>query len=86
VTLEADGVRTTYDVASTGDRVDVDWPARPRRLTAVPRFTDPADAVASGACWRRCPAPWSASRSRRRRGRRRAAVLVLEAMKMQHTP
>ena len=31
VTLETDGVRTTYDVAVVGDAVDVDRPARARR-------------------------------------------------------
>ena len=48
VTLEADGVRTTYDVAVVGDAVDVDSPYGHTRLTRVPRFVDPADAVASG--------------------------------------
>ena len=49
VTLEADGVRTTYDVAVSGDAVDVDSPRGHVRLTRVPRFVDPADAVASGS-------------------------------------
>ena len=49
VTLETDGVRTTYDVAVTGNAVDVDSPRGHVRLTRVPRFVDPADAVASGS-------------------------------------
>ena len=48
VTLEHDGVRTTYDVAVAGDAVDVDSPHGHVRLTRVPRFVDPAEAVASG--------------------------------------
>ena len=50
MTLEADGVRTTYDVTVAGDDVDVDSPrGHVRALRRVPRFTDPADAVASGS-------------------------------------
>ena len=49
VTLETDGVRTTYDVTINGDDVDVDGPTGHTRLTRKPRFTDPADAVASGS-------------------------------------
>ena len=70
-------------------RVSV-WRRRPgtsARLREVPRFADPADAVASGS-----PARADARHRRqgRRRGRRRRSpratpVLVLEAMKMQHT-
>ena len=49
VVLERDGVATAYDVPVTGDVVDVDAPTGHVRLTVVPRFTDPADAVASGS-------------------------------------
>ncbi len=49
MTLETDGVRTTYDVSISGDDVDVDGPTGHARLTRKPRFTDPADAVASGS-------------------------------------
>ena len=49
VTLEADGVRTTYDVSIAGNAVDVDGPTGHARLTRKPRFTDPAEAVASGS-------------------------------------
>jgi len=86
VTLEVDGLRTSYDVAVVGDRVDVDWPGGHRALVRVPRFTDPADAVASGSLL--APMPGTVVRVAVEAGRRvRAgeAVLVLEAMKMQHT-
>ncbi|HYQ31715.1 MAG TPA: biotin carboxylase N-terminal domain-containing protein [Lapillicoccus sp.] len=86
VTLEADGVRTTYDVAVTGHRVDVDSPQGHVSLTRVPRFTDPADAVASGSLL--APMPGTVVRVAVEAGARVEAgqpVLVLEAMKMQHT-
>jgi propionyl-CoA carboxylase alpha chain len=86
VVLEADGVRTTYDVAVVGDRVDVDWPGGHAAYTRTPRFTDPADAVASGSLL--APMPGTVVRVDVADGDAVAAgqpVLVLEAMKMQHT-
>ena len=86
VTLETDGVRTTYDVAVTGTAVDVDSPAGHVRLTRVPRFVDPADAVASGSLL--APMPGTVVKVLLEQGAEVAAgeaVLVLEAMKMQHT-
>ena len=86
VTLEADGVRTTYAVAVTGARVDVDSPHGHMSLTVVPRFTDPADAVASGSLL--APMPGTVVSVAVEVGAEVAAgqaVLVLEAMKMQHT-
>ena len=86
VTLDADGVRTTYDVRVTGDVVDVDSPHGHVRLGRVPRFTDPAAAVASGSLL--APMPGTVVRVDVETGDRVAAgqtVLVLEAMKMQHT-
>jgi propionyl-CoA carboxylase alpha chain len=86
VTLETDGVRTTYDVTITGDDVDVDGPTGHARLTRKPRFTDPADAVASGSLL--APMPGTVVDVLVERGAEVAAgqaVLVLEAMKMQHT-
>ena len=80
VTLEHDGVRTSYDVAVVGDAVDVDWPAGHLALTRVPRFTDPADAVASGSLL--APMPGTVVAVAVEAGQ---PVLVLEAMKMQHT-
>jgi propionyl-CoA carboxylase alpha chain len=90
VTLEVDGLRTTYDVAVTGPpdapTVDVDSAAGHVRLTVVPRFTDPADAVASGSLL--APMPGTVVLVSVTEGDEVEAgqsVLVLEAMKMQHT-
>jgi len=86
VVLEQDGLRTSYDVAVVGERVDVDWAGGHVALERVPRFTDPADAVASGSLL--APMPGTvvsvavAAGDRVETGR---PVLVLEAMKMQHT-
>ncbi|HET9421865.1 MAG TPA: biotin carboxylase N-terminal domain-containing protein [Nocardioides sp.] len=86
VTLEIDGVRTSYDVRVSGDAVDVDGPRGHVRLDRVPRFVDPADAVASGSLL--APMPGTVVSVAVEQGARVAAgdvVLVLEAMKMQHT-
>jgi len=86
VTLETGGVRATYDVAIHGDEVDVDGPTGHTRLTRTPRFTDPADAVASGSLL--APMPGTVVRVAVEPGAEVVAgqaVLVLEAMKMQHT-
>ena len=86
VVLERDGVRTTYDVVVAGDRVDVDAPSGHVSLTVVPRFTDPADAVASGSLL--APMPGTVVAVNVAEGEdveTGQAVLVLEAMKMQHT-
>ena len=86
VTLGADGVRTTYAVAVAGDRIDVDSPRGHTSLTVVPRFTDPADALASGSLL--APMPGTVVSVAVEVGAEVAAgqaLLVLEAMKMQHT-
>jgi propionyl-CoA carboxylase alpha chain len=86
VTLEDDGVRTTYDATITCDDVDVDGPTGHARLTRKPPFTDPADAVASGSLL--APMPGSVVSVAVEKGAQVRAgqpVLVLEAMKMQHT-
>ena len=86
VTLESGGVRTTYDVAVSGDRVHVDAPGQHAVLTRVPRFVDPADALAGGSLL--APMPGTVVAVRAAVGDRveaGAPVLVLEAMKMQHT-
>jgi propionyl-CoA carboxylase alpha chain len=86
VTLESDGVRTTYDVTISGETVDVDGPTGHARLTRKPRFTDPADAVASGSLL--APMPGTVVGVAVEKGAEVVAgqaVLVLEAMKMQHT-
>ncbi len=90
VVLERDGVRTAYGVAVTGTgdalAVDVDAASGHVRLAVVPRFTDPADAVASGSLL--APMPGTVVRIAVAEGDAVEAgqtVLVLEAMKMQHT-
>ncbi len=86
VLVERDGVRTAYDVAVAGDAVDVDAATGHVRLTVVPRFTDPADAVASGSLL--APMPGTVVRLAVAEGdvvEAGQSVLVLEAMKMQHT-
>jgi propionyl-CoA carboxylase alpha chain len=90
VTLERDGVATTYACAVTGlpgrEVVDVDAPAGHVRLVRVPRFLDPAEQVASGSLL--APMPGSVVKVLVEQGQQVAAgdpVLVLEAMKMQHT-
>jgi propionyl-CoA carboxylase alpha chain len=91
VTLETDGVRTTYDVTVAAlpngqSAVDVDSPHGHVRLARVPRFVDPADTVASGSLL--APMPGTVDRVAVETGQTVEAgqpVLVLEAMKMQHT-
>jgi propionyl-CoA carboxylase alpha chain len=85
VTLEADGVRTTYDIAVVGAAVDVDWPGGHLALRVTPRFVDPADAVATGSLL--APMPGTVVTVAVEAGQQVEAgqvVLVLEAMKMQH--
>ena len=86
VTLEVDGVRTTYAVAVGEGVVDVDWPGGHAAYARTPRFTDPADTVASGSLL--APMPGTVTAVHVAVGDEVAAgqpVLVLEAMKMQHT-
>jgi len=85
VTLEVDGVRTTYDVAVVGDQVDVDWPGGHLALRRTPRFVDPAERVATGSLL--APMPGTVVSVAVEAGQQveaGQAVLVLEAMKMQH--
>ncbi|WP_166389201.1 biotin carboxylase N-terminal domain-containing protein [Nocardioides ochotonae] len=93
VTLERAGVRTSYDVAVSGPRdhevVEVDAPTGHVRLERVPRLPDPAEAggaAARGALL--APMPGSVVSVSAEVGatvRAGQPLLVLEAMKMQHT-
>ena len=86
VTLETDGVRTTYGITVHGAAVDVDSALGHVRLTRVPRFVDPAEQVASGSLL--APMPGTVVSVAVEAGQQVEAgqpVLVLEAMKMQHT-
>lgn len=92
VTLEIDGIRTSANVlidtsSLPGAReIHVDGPLGYVRLREVPRFVDPADAVASGSLL--APMPGTVISVAVEQGESVGAgqtVLVLEAMKMQHT-
>ncbi|MFE2074616.1 acetyl/propionyl/methylcrotonyl-CoA carboxylase subunit alpha [Streptomyces misionensis] len=83
VVLEADGVRRTFAVARYGDQVYVDG----TRLTALPRFADPAAQLAPGSLL----APMPGTVVRIAEGLAEGAEVTagqplvwLEAMKMQH--
>ena len=90
VVVEHDGVTRCLDVALHGDLVphpvDVDGAAGHLALTALPRFVDPADVVAEGSLL--APMPGTVVGVPVAEGDTVAAgqpVVVLEAMKMQHT-
>ncbi|WP_269304772.1 ATP-binding protein [Aeromicrobium sp. HA] len=86
VLLEVDGVTRRYLVAVTDGHVDVDGPEGSTSLTPVPRFVDPADVVAEGSLL--APMPAAVTAVKVADGDRVAKgdpVVVLEAMKMQHT-
>jgi acetyl/propionyl-CoA carboxylase alpha subunit len=90
VTLELDGVRRAYAVhrvdGGTRPEVYVDGPDGSSSLREVPWFTDPADTVAAGSLL--APMPGSVLRVLAEPGAEVAAgqaLIVLEAMKMEHT-
>ena len=87
VVLEVGGISAAYAVAlgEAGD-VAVDGPTGSVQLRVVPRFADPAEALASGSLL--APMPGSVvavSVEENGEVSAGATVLVLEAMKMQHT-
>jgi propionyl-CoA carboxylase alpha chain len=86
VSVDQEGVTRPFDVVVTGDQVDVDSPAGHVSARRVPRFLDPADQVAEGSLL--APMPGTVVSVRVAEGGRVHAgdtVLVMEAMKMQHT-
>ena len=86
VVLVHEGIEEAYDVVLGTGVVDVDGPQGPLDLTVVPRFVDPADQVAEGSLL--APMPGSVISVAVEQGQRVTkgdVVLVLEAMKMQHT-
>ncbi|MFY0409050.1 biotin carboxylase N-terminal domain-containing protein [Solicola sp. PLA-1-18] len=86
VRLERDGVQHVYRVTRTGDEVDVDGPHGGTTLRRVPRFADPSEQVAEGSLLSPMPAAVVAvSVAEGDAVTRGQTVLVLEAMKMQHT-
>jgi len=87
VVLEVDSISVRFHVAiGPGDAVAVDGPVGSAQLRAVPRFVDPADVVAQGSLL--APMPGTVIGVPVEDGAEVTAgqpVLVLEAMKMQHT-
>ena len=86
VVVERDGVRHRCEVAVSEHAVDVDSAAGHVALRRTPRFMDPADQVATGSLL--APMPGAVVSVAVEPGAEVAAgapVLVLEAMKMQHT-
>ena len=84
--VDQDGLTRTFDVAIATDRVDVDHAGGHVALTRVPRFVDPADQVAEGSLL--APMPGTVIAVRVEAGATVTTgqpVLVMEAMKMQHT-
>ena len=92
VVLAWDGVATAYAIRierrpdASAARVHVDGPEGYAGFRVVPRFVDPAEALASGSLL--APMPGTVVRVAVEQGTAVAAgdpVVVLEAMKMQHT-
>nr|WP_090342983.1 biotin carboxylase N-terminal domain-containing protein [Mycolicibacterium malmesburyense]CRL73671.1 pyruvate carboxylase [Mycolicibacterium malmesburyense] len=86
VVLTVQGVDRPFEVARYGRDVFVDSPSGSVQLVAVPRFGDPADAVAHGSLL--APMPGSVLRVGAAVGDTVAAgqpLVWLEAMKMEHT-
>ncbi|MGW4088490.1 acetyl/propionyl/methylcrotonyl-CoA carboxylase subunit alpha [Nocardia sp. NPDC004750] len=79
-------VRRQFEVARYGDQVYVDSPLGPVALRRLPRFSDPADQVATGSLL--APMPGSVIRLGAEVGdhvEQGQPILWLEAMKMEHT-
>ncbi|WP_433517734.1 biotin carboxylase N-terminal domain-containing protein [Nonomuraea sp. CA-143628] len=85
IVLERGGVRHTFDIAHYDGKVCVDSPSGSVELTPAPRLPEPVEQVAPGSLL--APMPGSVLRVEVEPGDRVAkgqAVLVLEAMKMEH--
>jgi biotin carboxyl carrier protein len=86
VDLEFGGVRRSYDVLRAGNRVHVHSSLGSSSLAAVPRFPDPEIVAAAGSL--AAPMPGMVQRVLVEPGATVAAgapLVVLEAMKMEHT-
>ena len=85
VRLNNNGVVETYAVA-VGDHVDVDGPLGSASFAPVPTFVDPAETVAEGSLLAPMPASViSVAVENGQHVSKGDVVVVLEAMKMQHT-
>ena len=86
VVLDVEGVVETYDVTVGDGWVDVDTHWISVDLTPVPTFVDPADVVAEGSLLAPMPASViSVAVADGQHVTKGDVVVVLEAMKMQHT-
>ncbi len=86
VVLEEDGVSVGFDVVVGASTVDVDGPDGSATFEVVPEFVDPADIVAEGSLLAPMPAAvTSVAVEAGQHVSKGDIVLVLEAMKMQHT-
>ena len=86
VVLDADGIRETYAVTVGTGWVDVDGPHGSIDLTPAHVFVDPADAVVEGSLLAPMPAAvMSVAVADGQQVAKGDVVVVLEAMKMQHT-
>ncbi len=86
VGVQVAGLVRAFDVFLDGDRVDVQWAGGHLPLVRVARFVDPAEQVAAGSLL--APMPGSVVRVLVEPGaevEQGQPLLVLEAMKMQHT-
>ncbi|TWG98143.1 propionyl-CoA carboxylase alpha chain [Nocardioides sp. J9] len=86
VVVEVDGVTRRYDVRVIDEAVLVDGPRGGVTLRIVPRFVDPSTQVAAGSLL--APMPGSVVDVRAAVGdvvQEGQPILVMEAMKMQHT-
>lgn len=85
VKLDNNGVIETYGV-TVSDHIDIDGPFGSLSLTPVPTFTDPAENVAEGSLLAPMPAAViSVAVENGHHVIKGDIVVVLEAMKMQHT-
>ena len=86
VVLEVHGLTAAYAVAVGPGWVDVDGPDGSVSLTPVPVFVDPAEVVAEGSLLAPMPASVvSVAVTNGQQVSRGDVIVVLEAMKMQHT-
>jgi acetyl/propionyl-CoA carboxylase alpha subunit len=86
IELEVDGVREWVDVQRAGERVFVTGSAGSAELVELPRFPDPSDQTAAGSLL--APMPGTVVRVEVTKGDRveaGAVVVVIEAMKMEHS-
>jgi len=86
IVVQHDGLSLPHEVFIHGDHVDVEAPVGHFALARVPRFVDPAEHVSAGSLL--APMPGTVIAVQAESGAEveaGQALLVLEAMKMQHT-